>query len=484
VGSFLQSSINKLGKPVVMLKEKPGTISGIARVVDLGTIASSFVFAGFLRKGATHIEPLGWLRGTFPVAEEVIHQYAILMLLSVIAWIAVSQWRENYRSHRSEHIQRFLLGHFSTQFIWAMSVGFLAFLFKLGFVSREFLLTFLPFSMAMLTARQLGARASLQYVRAKGHNIRKVIVLGDSVRAMEFSRFIESEASPGYRITQLSPRPNVKLNRNLDIDFDEAFLMLGDGQSDLEATVLKLVKLGKRVHIVPGLFDATLFRQNLEEFAGIPVLSVGGHGVDVVEAAAKRVIDIAGSAVLLIVFSPALLLTALLVKFSSQGPILFSQERLGKDGRRFRMLKFRTMYRDAEERLRSDPELFRKYIENNHKVPRKEDPRVAPFGEFLRATSLDELPQLFNVLKGDMSLVGPRPITPPQLEQYGEYSPLFLSAKPGITGYWQVNGRSEISDFSRRTALDIEYIRDQSLKTDVDILLKTIPAVLRRKGAY
>jgi exopolysaccharide production protein ExoY len=142
------------------------------------------------------------------------------------------------------------------------------------------------------------------------------------------------------------------------------------------------------------------------------------------------------------------------------------------------------MYCDAEERLRSDPQLLRKYLANNHKVPRNEDPRIAPFGQFLRVTSLDELPQLFNVLRGDMSLVGPRPITPPQLEQYGEYSPLFLSAKPGITGYWQVQGRSKITDFSRRTALDIEYIRDQSFKTDVEILLKTIPAVLLRKGAH
>jgi lipopolysaccharide/colanic/teichoic acid biosynthesis glycosyltransferase len=232
------------------------------------------------------------------------------------------------------------------------------------------------------------------------------------------------------------------------------------------------------------LFDCTLFRQNLEEFAGVPVLSVGGHGVDPLEAATKRFLDIAGSAVLLLILSPALLLSALLVKFSSRGPILFSQERLGKDGRRFKMFKFRTMYRDAEERLHSDPELFRKYLQNNHKLPGKDDPRVAPLGEFLRTTSLDELPQLFNVLRGDMSLVGPRPITPPQLDQYGEYSPLFLSAKPGITGYWQVNGRSDITDFSCRTALDIGYIRDQSLKTDVEVLLKTIPAVLRRTGAH
>lgn len=418
-----------------------------------------------------------------PVPVEVTYQYAILMLLSVLAWIGVSQWRETYRSHRSDHIFSFLLDHFTTQFIWAMSVGFLGFLFKLAFVSREFLLTFLPLSMILLSARLVGSRALLQYVRAKGHNIRRVVVIGETTRSREFSRFIEKEGGPGYQLVELGLSPTGKLNGNLNADFDEAFLTPGDPQTDLEATVLKLVKLGKRVHIVPGLFDGTLFRQSLHEFAGVPVLSVGGYGNDLIEDAAKRFLDLVGAVIVIILCSPAFAISAVLVRLSSPGPILFFQERLGRNGRKFRMLKFRTMYRDAEERLRSDPELFRIYLENNHKIPSKHDPRIAPFGRFLRAGSLDELPQLFNVLRGDMSLVGPRPITPPQLEQYGEYGPLFLSAKPGITGYWQVQGRSEIKDFERRAALDIEYIRDQSFKTDVDILLRTIPAVLRRKGA-
>jgi len=468
-----------------MLKERARAVSGIARAVDLGIIAISFAIGAVVCQGATHIQLAAWLRGAYPVAEEVTHQYALLFLLGLISWVGVTQWQDSYRSHRAEHLFPLLAGQFTTQLLWAMVVGFLAFIFKLGFVSRTFLLTFLPLSMLILTTRQLVARAFLQYLRAKGHDLRRVIVLGEPERAREFSHFIEIEAGPGYRITGPSPSHNGKLNGSDHADFDEAFLMLGDGQSyDLEATVLKLVKLGKRVHIVPGLFDVRLFRQSLGEFAGVPVLSVGGHGLDLVEAGAKRCLDLVGAAILLVALSPVLLLIALLVKVSSRGPILFSQERLGKEGRPFRMLKFRTMHRDAEQRLRSDPDLYRKYLENNHKVPKGEDPRIAPFGQFLRASSLDELPQLFNVLKGDMSLVGPRPITPPQLEQYGEYGTLFLSAKPGITGYWQVQGRSEISDFSHRAELDIEYIRDQSLKTDVDILLKTIPAVLRRKGAH
>ena len=254
-----------------------------------------------------------------------------------------------------------------------------------------------------MTARQLMARASLNYLRAQGHNIRKVVVLGDPERAREFSRFIEIEAGPGYRIVPLEASANAKLNENPDIDFDEAFLMLGDARTGLEAFVLKLLKLGKRVQTsFRGLFDGTLFRQNLEEFATIPVLSIGGHGVGAIEAAAKRFLDLAGSALLLVLFSPAILLSALLVKLSSPGWAPFIQERLGKDGQPFKMFKFRTMYCDAEHRLRSDPHLFHKYLMNNHKVPSKDDPRIAPFGQFLRATSLDELPQLFNVLKGDM----------------------------------------------------------------------------------
>ena len=466
-----------------MLKEKPGTISGIARLVDLTAIGASFVSATALCRNHTRIEPLGWLRGTFPVEPDVIHQYALLLVLSLSAWVGITHWRRSYRSHRSEHLWRFLRGHFTTQLIWVMAVGTLAFLFKLTYVSRAFFLTFLPLSMLILTGRQLGARVFLRYVRSKGHNIRRVVVFGDQDRASKFTRFIKEEGGPGYQIAEIPEKHNGKLNGNLNADFDEAFL-LGDSCTDLEVTVLKLVKLGKRVHIVPGLFDGSLFRQSLEDFAGIPVLSLGGHGVDPIEAAAKRFLDLVGAMLLMTLFSPALLLAAALVKVSSSGPILFSQERLGRDGRKFRMLKFRTMYQDAEQRLRSDPDLFRTYLDNNHKIPSADDPRIAPFGRFLRASSLDELPQLLNVLRGNMSLVGPRPITPPQLEQYGEYGPLFLSAKPGITGYWQVHGRSEIKDFSHRATLDIEYIRDQSLKTDVDILLKTIPAVLRRKGAY
>jgi lipopolysaccharide/colanic/teichoic acid biosynthesis glycosyltransferase len=139
---------------------------------------------------------------------------------------------------------------------------------------------------------------------------------------------------------------------------------------------------------------------------------------------------------------------------------------------------------DAERELAKSPSLYQTYLANNYKLPAGEDPRLTAVGGFLRTISLDELPQLINVIKGEMSLVGPRPILPAEIGEYGEFASLFLSVKPGMTGRWQVSGRSEIQEYQQRVELDLGYIRDQSLRTDVGILLRTIPTVLRRKGAY
>jgi exopolysaccharide production protein ExoY len=177
-------------------------------------------------------------------------------------------------------------------------------------------------------------------------------------------------------------------------------------------------------------------------------------------------------------------LIATAVRLTSPGPALFRQKRLGLEGEPFTLLKFRTMRADAEQMLYNSPSLYEKYLQNNFKLPSGEDPRLTTIGRFLRATSLDELPQLFNVLLGEMSLVGPRPIVPNEAAEYGDSAMLFMSAKPGMTGHWQVSGRSEIAEYRKRVELDLEYIRDQSLGKDLEILLRTVPAVLRRKGAY
>jgi lipopolysaccharide/colanic/teichoic acid biosynthesis glycosyltransferase len=168
---------------------------------------------------------------------------------------------------------------------------------------------------------------------------------------------------------------------------------------------------------------------------------------------------------------------------SNGGPVIFRQKRIGKNGIPFTIYKFRTMRKDAEIILKEDKELYRKYIDNDYKLPPNEDPRLVKFGSFLRKSSLDELPQVFNIFKGDMSHVGPRPIVLDELERYAGHEREFLSVKPGMTGLWQVSGRSDI-EYPQRKFLDLLYVKNQSLFLDFKILFKTAFIVLSRSGAH
>lgn len=206
---------------------------------------------------------------------------------------------------------------------------------------------------------------------------------------------------------------------------------------------------------------------------------------------AKRVIDITGAVVGIIVFAPAFIGVIIAIKVFTPGPIFAEMPpRVGKNGRLFHMYKFRSMVKNAHYLLLTDPkfkELYEEYKRNSYKI--LEDPRVTPFGRFLRKTSLDEIPQFFNVLMGDMSLVGPRAYFPDELKEqqivYPQTKPLvrlLLEVKPGITGLWQVSGRSKIN-FDKRIELDAEYVRRHSFFFDLTILLKTLPTMLSGKGA-
>ena len=197
----------------------------------------------------------------------------------------------------------------------------------------------------------------------------------------------------------------------------------------------------------------------------------------------KRLLDLAGSMLGLLVLSPVFALIWLAIRLESSGPALFGHRRLGINGEVFRCLKFRSMRGDAESRLRTDPTLLGEYLRNNYKLPESRDPRLTRVGRFLRTTSLDELPQLINVFHGNMSLVGPRPIVPEELEKYGHAAAVFLSLKPGMTGAWAVNGRSHVA-YPDRADIELEYARNWSLGRDLWILVKTLPAVVMRRGAH
>lgn len=197
----------------------------------------------------------------------------------------------------------------------------------------------------------------------------------------------------------------------------------------------------------------------------------------------KRTFDILGAIGLGIVFSPLMLVVMLLLR-NEGGPVIFRHRRIGRDGKVFECLKFRSMIPDADRKLREllecRPELKAEWL-RDHKL--RDDPRITALGRFLRRTSFDELPQIWNVLRGEMSLVGPRPIVREETMRYGRCLPLYLSAKPGITGLWQVTGRND-TDYRRRVALDVYYVRKKSALLDLYILIKTMRVVLRGGGAY
>jgi exopolysaccharide production protein ExoY len=197
----------------------------------------------------------------------------------------------------------------------------------------------------------------------------------------------------------------------------------------------------------------------------------------------KRALDLGVTIVLSPVIVPLGLLCAVLIKVTSSGPVLFAQERVGLRGERFRMYKFRTMHVDAERLLQQDARLWQEYVHNGFKLPAELDRRVTALGRFLRRSSLDELPQMINVLGGTMSLVGPRPVVPAEIANYGDQRSVYLSARPGITGAWQVNGRSTV-DYPERVDIDAEYVRSWSLWRDVRILVRTPIAVLSARGAH
>jgi lipopolysaccharide/colanic/teichoic acid biosynthesis glycosyltransferase len=206
-----------------------------------------------------------------------------------------------------------------------------------------------------------------------------------------------------------------------------------------------------------------------------------------VEAAASsltRAIDIIVSAAALLVFAPLMLLVAVGVYLVDPGPIFFGHQRIGRNGRVFRCWKFRSMVVDAEERLAhllANDATARAEWQRDHKL--RNDPRITSFGSFLRRSSLDELPQLFNVLVGEMSLVGPRPIVPAEAYRYGRYFNTYCRVRPGITGLWQISGRNDVS-YRRRVAFDVAYVRSKSVALDLKIMFLTIPRVLGGSGAY
>jgi exopolysaccharide biosynthesis polyprenyl glycosylphosphotransferase len=265
-----------------------------------------------------------------------------------------------------------------------------------------------------------------------------------------------------------------------DYAIDEVlFTDVVSAMPQVEELILLCAEQGVQTTIAADIFSIGLVRSGISYFGGMPLIHFQTPPGDTWELALKRAIDVTVAGLLLVLLSPLFLLLALGVK-STPGPILFKQTRMGLNGRFFQMYKFRSMFVGAETgllALRASNEMTGPVFKM------RKDPRVTPFGRFLRRFSLDELPQLWNVFVGEMSLVGPRPPIPGEVSLYERKTRRRLSMRPGLTCTWQVSGRNEIADFQDWVALDLHYIDNWSLSKDLVLLLRTIPAVLLGTGA-
>jgi len=233
------------------------------------------------------------------------------------------------------------------------------------------------------------------------------------------------------------------------------------------------------IRMSSGLYEVLTTGLTINEFAYVPLVYVNKVRLAGMDSAMKFILDYLGAVISLLILSPLLLLITFCIKISSPGPVLHKRLVMGLNGKQFYALKFRTMFTNGDQILDQHPEL-KKELQTNYKL--KNDPRITPIGAFLRKYSLDELPQLFNVLKRDMSLVGPRMISPEEAPMYKQFDMNLLTVLPGITGLWQVSGRSDIS-YEDRVLMDMYYVRNWSLWLDIQLLFQTIPTVLRAKGA-
>ncbi len=282
-----------------------------------------------------------------------------------------------------------------------------------------------------------------------------------------------------------------KLIRELEIQE----VIITDDKIPSERLFEIMLEIGRKQRVefrfAPSLFNVLPQKTSVEQIGVLPMVRLFREPLSDAEKFVKRLSDIVISAVALIVLSPLFILIFLLIKLDSRGSVLFRQERVGMDGRIFLCYKFRTMQANADERIHR--EAYRKNIEGNREANAgndknpvfgkvKNDPRITGVGKFLRRTSLDELPQFLNVLKGDMSVVGARPPIPYEVEEYDVRHRKRLDMKPGITGLWQVSGRNRLA-FEEMVRIDLFYIENWSLWLDLKIILLTLPAVLRGDGA-
>ena len=369
------------------------------------------------------------------------------------------------------------------------------FLYKELNYSRMFLLLFSIISFVLIAVSRLLFQVCFIYLSKKGFNTGRILVVGDMQRGRLVTDLLQSQLSYGHTVIgQCTTHKEDNglsdilgclddfhdLLRNQSID-EVIFALKGDRSVNLSKHLDVCKKMGIPVRILPALWECGDKTLSMESCQGVPFLTLRSGNFNATGLLYKRILDIAGGLIGTIILFILYPFVGTAIKLDSPGSVFFKQKRMGRHGRIFNLYKFRSMYQDAEQRKQA---LTDKNEMSGALFKLKDDPRITRVGRFLRKTSLDEFPQFLNVLKGEMSLVGTRPPTLDEVEKYKPEHLKRISAKPGITGLWQVSGRNQITDFDQVVELDCHYLDHWRFINDLKILVKTVLVVLKRKGAF
>ncbi|HQT95091.1 MAG: hypothetical protein B7Z61_01150 [Acidobacteria bacterium 37-71-11] len=475
-----------------MLREPARLIAYRRLLLDVALTAGSFLFAHQLRSNLLpRIAPSLFPGGLYPLSD-----YLPLLAVVLPLWMLLLAAHRLTAPGEVLSLRREAFKEMRVAAIGVLVLAAASYLLRLDFVSRPFLLLFGLINGVVLAAARVAERRTAIGRKLAEAPERVVVVVGCGDEAVAVARQVVAHRVWGLRLlglvdadgcsrTRVGEFPVVGDVRSL-FDLlthevvDEVVLAVPTRElGELEPVLVRCQELGIRVRVALRPFPHLRPHVEVEALNGIPLLTFATSPIAPFALFVKRVIDVVAAAAALLLLSPLWLLIVAAVRLTSRGPVLYRQVRCGLHGRRFVLLKFRTMIENAE-RMRGEVEHLNVMDGPVFKAPG--DPRVTPVGRLLRRSSLDELPQFLNVLVGDMALVGPRPPIPDEVEQYEPWQRRRLAMKPGITCLWQVSGRSNL-DFATWMELDLAYIDHWSLWLDTKIMVLTVPAVFSGRGA-
>ncbi|MCI6812503.1 MAG: undecaprenyl-phosphate glucose phosphotransferase [Lachnospiraceae bacterium] len=467
-----------------MIKDNQKYFNRLHVLLDALAVAGSYLLAWYLKMAGPFAEEGV---GTLPM-----NIYFSALYFLVPGYIILYYWYKLYTPKRSQTLEREIIDIFKANLTGVAGFMICLTAFKITDFSRGLIGIFFVLNMTFTLTFRIVLRKVLRYFRKKGYNLKYILLVGYSRAAEEYINRINANPQWGYVVRGILDNhvPTGTMYRgvkvlgsieNLEVilplsQLDEIAVTLSLADYDILEEIVSLCeKSGVHTKFIPDYNSLIPNKPYTEDLMGLPVINIRYVPLtNTLNAAVKRLMDIVGSALGLVILSPLLFILAILVRISSKGPVIFKQERVGLHNKPFQMYKFRSMEVQTEDREKEGWTV-------------KNDPRVTRIGKVMRKTSMDELPQLWNILKGDMSIVGPRPERPQFVERFREEIPRYMikhQVRPGLTGWAQVNGYRGDTSIRRRIECDLYYIENWSMAFDIKIIFMTLFKGLVNENAY